>query len=33
MIGRRFDRRMDPTRYPRELAIMWAHEWRKAIEA
>jgi hypothetical protein len=33
MIGRRFDRAMDPTRHPRELAIMWAHEWRKAIEA
>jgi len=30
-IGRRFDRRMDPTRPPRELAIQWAEEWRKAI--
>jgi len=27
-----FDRTMDPTRHPRELAIAWAHEWRKGIE-
>jgi hypothetical protein len=31
-IGRRFERRMDPTRTPREMAIQWADEWRKAIE-
>jgi hypothetical protein len=31
-IGRRFDRTMDPTRPPRELAIAWAQEWRKGIE-
>lgn len=32
IIGRRFDRTLDPTRPPRELAIAWAREWRKAIE-
>ena len=31
-IGRRFDRTMDPSRPPRELAIAWAQEWRKGIE-
>jgi hypothetical protein len=31
-IGRRFERRMDPTRTPGEMAIAWAEEWRKAIE-
>jgi hypothetical protein len=30
--SRRFDRRMDPTRAPRELAIAWAEEWRKGLE-
>jgi hypothetical protein len=30
--GRRFDRRMDQTRTPREMAIAWATEERKAIE-
>jgi hypothetical protein len=29
--SRRFDRRMDPTRPPRELAIAWAEEWRKGM--
>ena len=32
LIGRRFDRRMDPTRPPRALAVQWAEEERKAIE-
>ena len=32
IIGRRFDRTMDPLRPPRELAIAWAHEWRRGIE-
>jgi len=32
MIGRRFDRRMDPMRTPREMAIAWAEEERKRIE-
>jgi hypothetical protein len=31
-IGRRFERRMDPTRTPREMAVAWAEEWRNAIE-
>jgi hypothetical protein len=31
--GRRFDRRMDPARTPREMAIQWAEEERKRIEA
>jgi len=31
-IGRRFERRVDPTRTPREMAVAWAEEWRKAIE-
>lgn len=30
--SRRFDRTMDPTRPPRELAIAWAREGRKGIE-
>jgi len=30
--GRRFDARMDPTRTPRDRAIAWAEEERKAIE-
>jgi hypothetical protein len=33
IIGRRFWRRMDPTRTPRERAIAWAAEERKLIEA
>src|SRR5437764_6701430 len=32
MRSRRFDARMDPTRPPREMAIAWAGEERKAIE-
>ena len=32
-IGRRFDGTMDPTRPPRDLAIAWAEEWRKAMES
>jgi hypothetical protein len=31
-VGRRFERRMDPSRTPREMAIQWAEEWRRAIE-
>src|SRR4030088_2025260 len=31
--GRRFDRSMDPTRTPREMAIAWAEQERIAIEA
>lgn len=31
LIGRRFDRRMDPTRPPRELAVQWAEEERKFL--
>jgi hypothetical protein len=31
--GRRFDRGMDPTRTPREMAVQWAEEERKHIEA
>lgn len=31
-MGRRFDRRMNPARAPREMAIAWAKEERKAIE-
>jgi hypothetical protein len=30
--SRRFDRRLDPTRPPRELAVQWAEEERTAIE-
>src|SRR4051812_6488053 len=30
--ARRFDSSMDPTRMPREMAIAWADEERKAIE-
>jgi hypothetical protein len=33
IVGRRFDRRMDPTRPPRELAMQWAEQERLAIEA
>jgi hypothetical protein len=33
IIGRRFWRRKDPTRTPRELAIAWAEQERKAIQA
>ena len=33
LIGRRFDRRMDPTRPPRKLAVRWAEQERIAIEA
>jgi hypothetical protein len=32
LLGRRFDPRLDPTRTPRELAVQWAEEERKAIE-
>jgi hypothetical protein len=31
--SRRFDPRLDPTRPPRELAIQWAEEERRALEA
>ena len=31
--GRRFDRRMDSLRTPRAMAIAWAQEERKHIEA
>jgi hypothetical protein len=31
--SQRFDRSMDATRTPRELAIAWAEEERKAIES
>ena len=31
LYSRRFDRRMDPTRTPRELAVQWAEEERKAM--
>jgi hypothetical protein len=31
--GRRFDPGLDPTRTPRELAIQWAEEERRALEA
>ena len=31
--SRRFDPRLDSTRTPRELAIAWADEERKALEA
>jgi len=31
-IGRIFHQRLDPTRTPREMAIAWAWEWRKALE-
>ena len=30
--SRRFDARLDPTRTPRELAIQWAEEERRALE-
>lgn len=30
--SRRFDARLDPTRTPRDLAIAWAEEERKALE-
>jgi hypothetical protein len=33
MICRTFNPRLDPTRTPREMAIQWAEEERKAIEA
>jgi hypothetical protein len=32
LISHRFDRRLDPTRPPRELAVQWAEEMRKDIE-
>lgn len=32
-ISRRFDDRVDPTRTPRALAIAWAEEERRAMEA
>ncbi len=31
LLGRRFERRMDPTRTPREMAIAWAEQERAAI--
>jgi len=31
--SRRFDPRLDPTRTSRELAIQWAEEERRALEA
>jgi hypothetical protein len=31
-VGRRFFPHMSATRTPREMAIAWAEEWRKAIE-
>jgi hypothetical protein len=31
-MGRRFDRTMSPDRTPRDMAIGWAHEWRRGIE-
>jgi len=30
--SRRFDQRLDPARTPRELAIAWAEQERKALE-
>ena len=33
LIGRRFDRTMAGTLTPREMAVQWAAEWRKGIEA
>ena len=30
--GRRFDASLDPNRTPREMAVQWAEEERKAIE-
>jgi hypothetical protein len=30
--SRRFDRTMSRERTPREMAIAWAHEWRRGIE-
>ena len=32
VISRTFHQRLDPTRTPREMAIAWAEEERKAIE-
>lgn len=32
-IGRIFHQRLDPTRTPREMAIAWAEEERKALES
>jgi hypothetical protein len=32
LFGRRFDPRLDRLRPPRDLAVAWAHEERKAIE-
>ena len=32
LIGRMFRQRLDPTRTPREMAIAWAVEERKAIK-
>jgi hypothetical protein len=32
IIGRRFERRMDPTRTPREMAIQWAEQERIPID-
>ena len=33
LVGRCFDRKMDATRPPRELAIAWAEEERKSLLA
>jgi hypothetical protein len=33
LIGRRFDAALDATRPSRELAVQWAMEQRKSIEA
>ena len=33
LLSRRFDPRLDPTRTPREMAVQWAQEERKALEA
>ena len=33
LYGRWFDQRLDPTRTPRDLAVQWAEEERKALEA
>jgi hypothetical protein len=33
LIGRRFEPRMDAMRTPREMAIAWAEEERKALES
>ena len=32
MISRRFDRSMGGALTPREMAVQWAHAWRKGVE-